>query len=111
MALSDEQILDEVNLALGPDLSLVRTSDDALLVVETVTAREWPLMCTPAELAARARDLDQDGIFAGVGGPPGSGAVSPGAALLSIHLDETVWTAAPGARRLVLTTDGARAVP
>lgn len=111
MSRTDDELIAAIASALDPDLELVRDRDDALVIVDVLTSRAWPLSCVLSDLAQQVGRLEASGMEAGIGGQPGSGAVSPGVALLAIHLDEAIRTASPTANHLELTAGGATALP
>ena len=96
MPTSHDRFVEELRLALGSDLELLRGENDVLVVRDPDTGRIWTLVGTIESWANRAADMQGTATTAGVGWPNGTGPVSPGVALLSIHIDETICSIAMG---------------
>ena len=101
-------VVSEVAAALGVEIALVQGEGGAFDIIDRSSARVWRIPYSAEELAEFARNREPSGIAAGVGAADGSGSVSPGAALLAIHISEAVATAVPGTNALRIERDGVR---
>ena len=110
MATSDQTVVAEVAAALGSELSLLQQDDGIFIVVEMASSRRWRVPYSAAQLAQCARDRARSAIAAGAGAADGSEAVSPGAALLAIHISEAVASAEPHSFSLHIEHGGVRAL-
>jgi len=97
----DAVVIEEINSALGSELEITIEPDESVQVIEASTRRRWTVVGSTRSIAAQAANRTLSGEQAGTGGP-GSKTVSPGAALLAIHIGEAVATAGPGTSRLVV---------
>ena len=98
----DAVVIEEINSALGSELEITIEANGSVQVTEAGTRRRWTVVGSKQSIAAQAANRTLSGVEAGTGGGAGSEAVSPGAALLAIHIGEAVATAGPDASRLVV---------
>lgn len=104
---------EELALALVHQFTLTPGLTDgtkALLIVDSTTGKAWEFPYSSAQVARFIEGLHDSGVEAGVGSHDPQTGCSPGAALLSIHIEEAIATAPSYAKRLVVGEGGVVAV-
>lgn len=113
MSNASRQPIDELAAALVHQFTVnpcFIDGTEALLIADSATGRAWEFPYSSAQVARFIEGLHDSGVEAGVGSKDPHTGCSPGAALLSIHIEEAIATAPSDAKRLVVGEGGVSAV-